>query len=133
MGLTRNLKQFTTFIVVALLTLNFQLQTSNLQAQNIGINENGSTPNAKAILDLDPNVNNNKGLLVPRLTTAQRNAITTPIPESLLIYNTTTQCFEAWNQTSSSWVAFGCIGCQLPSAFTANAASGITATTFAAN
>ena len=98
-------------------------------SQNVGVNATGSTPHISAGLDVDFN---NKGLLVPRLTTAQRNAIATPA-ESLLIYNTTTQCFEAWNNTTTSWVAFGCIGCQLPGAFTASSASGITATTFASN
>jgi hypothetical protein len=88
----------------------------------IGINENGAAPNSKATLDIDPNVNHNSGLLIPRLTTTQRNAIATPIPESLLIYNTTTQCFEAYNATTLTWVAFGCIGCTAPTAVTASAA-----------
>lgn len=91
-------------------------------AQNVGINTTGAAPNAKALLDLDANATTKAGLLVPRMTTAQRATITAPIPESLLIYNTTTQCFEAWNQTALTWVAFGCIGCAVPTAVTASAA-----------
>ncbi|OFY82309.1 MAG: hypothetical protein A3F72_21795 [Bacteroidetes bacterium RIFCSPLOWO2_12_FULL_35_15] len=98
-------------------------------AQNIGINSTGAAPAVSAALDIDMN---QKGLLIPRMSTTDRNLIGSPV-ESLLIYNTSTQCFEAWNNTTSSWVAFGCIGCQLPGAFTASAASGITATTFASN
>ncbi len=95
-------------LLITLLTVSLQLLTSNVFSQNVGINSTGDMPNDKALLDLDASPSNDKGLLVPRLTTANRDAITAPIPESLLIYNTTTQCFEAWNGTT--WVAFGCIG-----------------------
>ncbi|MBI2281130.1 MAG: hypothetical protein HYU68_10640 [Bacteroidetes bacterium] len=121
-------------ILIFLIALLAIAATKQSFAQNVGINSTGATPNAKALLDIDATGSSSKGgLLVPRLTTAERNAITAPIPMSLLIFNTTTECFEAWNQTSSTWVAFGCIGCQLPGVFTANTASGITATTFDAN
>lgn len=40
----------------------------------------------------------NKGILIPRLTTTQRDAISSPAT-SLLIYNTTTARFEHWNGT----------------------------------
>ncbi|HET6226168.1 MAG TPA: FISUMP domain-containing protein [Bacteroidia bacterium] len=102
-------------------------------AQNIAINESGATANTKSILEIQPDVNLNKGLLVPRLTTAQRNTIAAPIPEALLIYNTTSQCFEAWNQNTTTWVSFGCIGCQIPGAFSAYAASNSTIISFDAN
>ena len=104
-----------------------------LFAQNIGINATGAAPAASALLDIDATGSPSKGgLLVPRLTTVERDAIASPA-NSLLIFNTTTECFEAWNNTTTSWVAFGCIGCQLPGAFTASSASSITATTFASN
>ena len=41
-----------------------------------------------------------KGLLIPRLTTLQRDAITSP-PTGLQIYNTTTNTFELY--TGSNW------------------------------
>src|SRR3954468_6183246 len=102
-------------------------------AQNIAINESGTAANTKSILEIQPDVNLNKGLLIPRLTTTQRNSIAAPIPEALLIYNTTTQCFEAWNQSTSTWVSFGCIGCQIPGAFSASASSNPSITDFDAN
>ena len=45
---------------------------------------------------------NERGLLIPRLTTAQRNAITSPA-DGLMIYNTTTKSINFYNNTS--WVS----------------------------
>ena len=105
-----------------------------LKAQNIGINTTGALPNAKAMLDVDVSTSSTKmGLLVPRMTTTERNSITGPIPESLLIYNFTTQCFEAWNQAAGVWVTFGCIGCTTPGPSTANAPIGVGTNSFTAN
>lgn len=59
------------------------------QEGNIGINT--TTPNSRAILDIS---STSQGLLIPRLTTAQRDAIPDPIPQGLIIYNTTTNCIE---------------------------------------
>jgi len=53
-----------------------------IRAQNVGIGT--STPDPSARLDVS---DNQRGILIPRLTTAERNAITTPA-RSLLIYNT---------------------------------------------
>jgi hypothetical protein len=55
-------------------------------AQSVAINQDGSAPNAKAMLDI---ASTTSGLLIPRMTTTQRNAITTP-PNGLQIYNITT-------------------------------------------
>jgi N-acetylneuraminic acid mutarotase len=53
-------------------------------AQNVGIGT--STPDPTARLDVS---DNQRGILIPRLTTAERDAITNPAPaRSLLIYNT---------------------------------------------
>jgi len=52
------------------------------QAQNVGIGT--PTPNAKAALEISAT---DKGLLVPRLTAAQRTAITSP-PQGLMVYQT---------------------------------------------
>jgi len=95
---------------------------------SVGINA-GATPATTALLDLTSTA---KGFLPPRMTTAQRNAIVSPA-EALLIYNITTQCYEGYNATTSAWVAFGCIGCQLPGAFGTYAASSIAGTSFSAN
>ena len=75
--------------------------------QNIGINTNGATPNASALLDVNAAPNNNKGLLLPRLTTSERNAIVSPA-QSLLIYNSTDSCYQGYIGTQ--WISFGCVG-----------------------
>lgn len=59
------------------------------------------TPNASALLDL---ASTTRGLLPPRMTTAQRDAIASPAA-GLVIFNTTTNSLELRN--SSAWVALG--------------------------
>ena len=51
----------------------------------ISINEDGSTPDSSAILDVS---SSNKGLLIPRMTETERDAISNPAV-GLMIYNTT--------------------------------------------
>ncbi len=99
---------------------------NQLLAQNVGIGT--SSPDASAKLDV---TSNNSGLLVPRMTTAERNAIPSPA-NSLLIFNTDTQCYQFWDAPSSTWINLGC-GCVPPGVPTANAASGITTSGFTAN
>ncbi|HWB64095.1 MAG TPA: hypothetical protein VG603_11330 [Chitinophagales bacterium] len=55
---------------------------------NIGIGT--PTPDPKALLDLTAN---DKGVLVPRLTTTQRMAIAAPIPTGLLVFDSDLGCF----------------------------------------
>ncbi len=55
-----------------------------IQAQNIGINADGSAPDASAQLHI---ASTSKGLLIPQLTVAQRTAISNPAT-GLLIYQT---------------------------------------------
>lgn len=47
-----------------------------------------------------------KGALLPRLTTTQRNAIA-GTPDGLIIYNTDSHRFEYYNSASSSWQGMG--------------------------
>jgi uncharacterized protein (TIGR02145 family) len=68
--------------------------TSNAQ---IGIGT--STPDASAKLDI---TSTTQGLLPPRMTTTQRNAIASPA-EGLVIYNTTTKGLEF--KSSTGWVS----------------------------
>ena len=56
----------------------FVALTTGVHAQNVGINRNGAAPNARAILDLDvsgTSGNPYQGMLIPRMTRAQRLAI----------------------------------------------------------
>ena len=93
-------------------------------AQNIGINQ--PNPDSSAVLDV---TSTDKGLLMPRMTTTQRDAITSPA-QSLLIYNITTKCFEFWE--NGVWHSLGC-ACTPPSAPVATAGSEATAVQIAAN
>jgi len=81
----------------------------------VGINNANKPANPSALLDVDASGMTTKaGVLIPRMNTSDRDAILSPIPESLLIYNTDTHCFQAYY--NGSWVSFGCLGngCQLP-------------------
>ena len=71
----------------------------------VAINTAGDPADKCAIFDVSSTA---QGMLIPRMTTAQRDAIYSPI-NSLLIFNTTTQCFEAYKASTSTWVTFGCL------------------------
>ncbi len=86
-------------IISSMLLINVQMY-----AQNVGIGANTFTPDASAGLEIQFT---NKGLLIPRMTTAQRDSISNPA-QSLLIFNTTTKCYEgyldgAWKQLACSF------------------------------
>ncbi len=66
---------------------------------NVGIGT--ETPNTSAMLDIS---SNNKGLLTPRMTTAQRNAISTPA-KGLLVYDTDLNALYHYN--GNAWAAVG--------------------------
>src|SRR5450631_1512426 len=80
-----------------LLLLLMGIAQLKLAAQNIGINSSGSLPDPSAMLDVNAT---NKGMLVPRMTTAQRVAITTPA-SGLLVFDNTTTSF--WFYAASAW------------------------------
>ena len=58
------------------------------------------TPEATSLLDVS---SDSKGFLAPRMTTAQRNAITSPA-ESLLVYDTTLDAFYYYSTAATSWL-----------------------------
>jgi hypothetical protein len=64
---------------------------------NVGIGT--TSPNASALLDV---ASTTQGFLPPRMTTAQRDAISAP-PAGLMVYNTTTNKLNV--RTASSWEA----------------------------
>lgn len=74
------MKQLFTLLAAVLLTASTYAQ--------VGI---GTTnPDASSALDI---TSTTKGLLIPRMTTSQRNSISSP-GEGLVIYNTTVKCLE---------------------------------------
>src|SRR5205809_4542758 len=58
------------------------LQFFSAKAQNVGINDDGSTPHSSAMLDVKSTA---KGFLAPRMTAAQRSGIANPAT-GLLVY-----------------------------------------------
>lgn len=79
----------------------FLLSITSLYAQSLGINT--VSPDSNAILDIN---STQKGILIPRVTKAQRLAINYsgyPKPSGLLVYQTDdTSGFYCWN-ASTSW------------------------------
>jgi hypothetical protein len=65
-------------------------------AQSAAINTDGSNADASAILDVK---STNKGMLVPRMTTAQRTAIASPA-KGLLVFDNDTGDFWFYNGTA---------------------------------
>lgn len=94
-----------------LLILLFPLQI--LHAQGVGINANNQPPDPSAILDV---ADQTKGMLIPRMTEQQRNAIPNPA-YGLLILNTTTGCLNMWD--GSFWMQ-SCFQCAYTPQITGN-------------
>ncbi|MBL7738105.1 MAG: tail fiber domain-containing protein [Chitinophagaceae bacterium] len=67
-----------------------------LNTGNVGIGT--ASPNASAILDIS---SSSKGLLLPRMTTAQRNAIVSPAT-GLVIFNTDDDCTDVFD--GANWI-----------------------------
>ena len=95
------------------------LFVSLANAQSVGIGT--TTPNNSARLDVSSTT---QGLLPPRMTTVQRNAIPTPA-QGLMIFNTTIKCFEVWS--GSSWMSL-CEGACVPAPTVANAGADFNST-----
>ena len=66
--------------------------------QGVAINNNGNPAHNSAMLDVS---STDKGILVPRMTTVQRNSIATPAT-GLMVYDTDFNQFWYWNGTT--WV-----------------------------
>lgn len=79
------------------------------QDPGVSINDTGAAPHPSAMIDIS---SSNKGTLITRMTSTERDAISNPAL-SLTIFNTTSNCFEFYS--GSAWVTLGC-GCQTPSA-----------------
>lgn len=79
------------------------LSTTTATFSQVGINT--TSPNQSSELDIT-SAGNNKGVLIPRMTVAQRDAILSPAT-GLLIYNTTTSFFSYYNGTAWVDIAIG--------------------------
>lgn len=67
--------------------------------QNVSISDVPSIPNASSVLDVS---SSSKGMLIPRMTTIQRNAITGPA-NGLLVFDTDVNCVMFYSSTLASW------------------------------
>jgi hypothetical protein len=79
----------------------------NTYAQ-LGINATNAAPNSRAMLDVE---STSKGVLIPRMTTTQRNTIASP-PAGLMIYNSTDNKYNYINGVN--WSEFVVGGFTLP-------------------
>ncbi|MEO6232307.1 MAG: hypothetical protein ABIP10_19410 [Ferruginibacter sp.] len=84
--------------IIILILLIQAIVSTQADAQHIAINGNGSSPDTSAILDVS---STSKGLLIPRMTTSEQNAIVLPA-KGLLIFNITTNSFMVNTGTSGS-------------------------------
>jgi len=78
-------------------------QTNMTKIQDASIPGSSTIPVKGAVLELE---STNKGLLVPRITTAQRDNM--PVAnraDGLLIYNTTSGCFNHWSALQTTWLS----------------------------
>lgn len=91
--------------------LNFKTATAGSAAATtkMTIKNNGkvgigtTTPNPRAVLQINA-LNNDAGILIPRLTTVQRNAmVMTNTEDGVMIFNTDEDCFNYWHKNSLSW------------------------------
>jgi len=91
-------------IILAFTVILFASFTSSAIAQT-GINTH--TPDASAALEVNSPANNT-GLLMPRLTTVQKNAISNPAT-GLIVYDTTSKCVSqnAGTPAAPNWICLG--------------------------
>ena len=78
----------------------FAFAILSLGVANAQVGINTTSPNASAALDI---TSTDKGLLIPRMTAAERDAIASPA-NALLIWNTSNNSFEVYKNTCSCWV-----------------------------
>ncbi|NTW31025.1 MAG: hypothetical protein HGB12_00045 [Bacteroidetes bacterium] len=71
-------------------------------SQGISINTTGNEADNSAALDISSTT---QGVLIPRMTTTQRDLITSPAA-GLIIFNITTNCFEAY--VNGAWNTVSC-------------------------
>jgi hypothetical protein len=87
-------------LVLCIVLLILAIGNQKILGQGVGISELAPiTPHASSILELQSTT---KGLLAPRMSTAQRTAIVSPAP-GLLVYDTDTKSFWYYD---SGWKAF---------------------------
>ncbi len=105
------------YMIIIIVLLGFQI---NLFAQDggVSIGKGDADADPSAILEL---VSTNKGLLIPRLSSGEREGIVSPAT-GLLVYDTTLSGFYYW--TGSSWKAISGINSSSGTIFPASGGEG---------
>lgn len=88
------------YLILTTLALGFFSQIVQAQTPKLKIGNNPTTINSSAAIEIE---STNKGLLVSRLTSTQRDAISAPAA-GLFIYNTSNNTFEVYKASCSCWV-----------------------------
>ena len=91
--------KITNKLSIIILLLNISILTN----AQISVSTTGSTANTSAMLDVS---STDKGMLIPRMTSVQRAAISTPA-DGLLVFDTTTDSFWYYNGTAVEWQKVG--------------------------
>ncbi|HLO43642.1 MAG TPA: hypothetical protein VK175_04860 [Leadbetterella sp.] len=106
------MKKLVILIIISVLVLQAHAQNTKAvdSPSGVVISNAGGTdiPNSASILDIR---STNKGVLIPRMTTIERDAIVLPIA-GLMIYNSSTNRFNFWN--GSSWLVLNSEALTLP-------------------
>ena len=79
------MKKYTYLLLLLFVTINLSAQ--------VGINTDNSDPDASAMLDVK---STNKGVLIPRMSSTQRQQIIEPVV-GLMVYDSTAQAFYYFN------------------------------------
>ncbi|MEI6765667.1 MAG: PKD domain-containing protein [Bacteroidota bacterium] len=88
----------------------FFISYYNVSAQGLGVNTTGVAADPSAMLDVS---GTNSGVLINRMTSAQRNAIPNPA-EGLVIFNTDSKCFNFFRNNTWFELCGNCIGPPAP-------------------
>jgi hypothetical protein len=95
-------------LVIFLIVLWFVGFNPRLAAQ-VSVNESGAAANSKSILDISSTT---KGLLVPRMTTTQRNTFATSLgagEKGMIVYDTDLNKYYYWDASSFTDIKSGVI------------------------
>lgn len=110
-------------VTLLIMTLPSYAQQMSISTASVTI-----TPQSGVALDLSQNPGSNsgngaiaEGFVLPCLSTGQMNAVITTAPEGLLLFNTTSQCYEIYS--GSVWNAFWCLCNSAAPSVTAGATS----------
>jgi len=83
-------------------TLFFLLISIKVNSQSLSINTDGSSANASAMLDVKSTI---KGLLIPRMSRTERNAISSPATGLIIFQNAPDSMgFYYYNGTAWTWI-----------------------------